>query len=79
MRRDEQVHGISFLHLFHCRKLQAAQTPSYRQLEEALRRLDARVERAASTALQCSEGALRPKRTWIIDDGRAPNNFDDVR
>eukprot|EP00435_Cladocopium_sp_Y103_P015875 s2267_g3.t3 len=32
-----------------------------RQLEEALRRLDARVERAAGTALQCSEGVADVK------------------
>lgn len=55
LRRDENSLNIVFAS-FHCRKLQAA---SSRQLEEALRRLDARVERAAGTALQCSEGGLR--------------------
>lgn len=55
LRRDEDSLNIVFAS-FHCRKLQAALP---RQLEEALRRLDARVERAAGTALQCSEGGLR--------------------
>ena len=77
LRRDEDSWNIVFAS-FHCRKLQAALP---RQLEEALRRLDARVERAAGTALQCSEGALRLSETdadhrWW-KKGR-PNNLDDV-
>ena len=47
-----------FLHLFIAETEDSKLHNLSRQLEEALRRLDARVERAAGTALQCSEGAL---------------------
>lgn len=44
-----------------------------RQLEEAVRRLDGRVERASSLALQCSEG------TDLVTENQQPSSVDQVR